>query len=190
MATAIVVIPPFKDTGLLSRVIEYMEHSLSEAGLSNVVFCGPLRNVKVTGSVTLAMYIDYTYKSSRGLLDSCIETNVQPPLVLIRGSQPYLSSETYAEALWALNSFNRPIVVLSRGGRGLSTPILLSSVRLLKRIMRLNSRFKLASAMVRFLIENKRDVLLVESKDECLGVRLSSSACLSRISVLNNYLTD
>lgn len=181
MATAIVVLPPFKDSELLGRVIRYMERSLGEAGVNNVVFCGPLNGVEIPGSVALVTYVDYAYKSSRGLLSLCIEGNVQPPVVLIRGSQPYLSPETYAEALWALNSFNRPIVVLSRGGKGLSTPIVLSSTRLLRRIERLNSRFKLASAMVRFLIENKRDVLLVEVKDECLGVRLSSSACLSRV---------
>ena len=182
MTTAIVAIPPLKDDELLGRVIRYMERSLSEAGFSNIVFCGPLKGVEIPGSAVLTTYIDYAYTSSRGLLGSCIEASVQPPVALIRGNQPYLSPETYAEALWALNSFNRPIVVLSRGGRGLSTPILLSSIRLLRRIMRLNSRFKLASAMVRFLIENKRDILLVEVKDDCLGVRLRPSACLSRIS--------
>ncbi|MGC8570521.1 hypothetical protein [Caldivirga sp.] len=181
MVAAIVVIPPVNDGELLSKVIGYMERSLIKAGLNNVVFCGPLKGARIPGLVALATYVDYNYVSSRGLLKACVEVNVKPPIMLIRGSQPYLSPETYAEALWALSSFNRPIVVLSRGGRGLSTPILVSSSKLVSRLVWLNYRFKLASAMVRFLIEHKRDVLLVEVKDECLGVRLSPSACLSRI---------
>ncbi|KUO93261.1 MAG: hypothetical protein AT713_07035 [Caldivirga sp. JCHS_4] len=181
MPTALMIIPPIVDEELLKIIVNHAERNLAEAGFDNVVFCGPLKGIYGFGSAALTVYIDQWYSSSRGILTRCGETYLTPPIMLIRGTQPYLSPGTYVKLLWALRSFNRPIVVPARGGKGLSTPILMANVKLFRRLIKLNRRFKLASAMVRFLIENRRDVLMVEVNDECLGVRVAPFACLGVI---------
>ncbi|MFP3157029.1 MAG: hypothetical protein RXO25_05200 [Caldivirga sp.] len=178
MPTALMVIPPIANGELLRIIVNHAEHNLAEAGFNSVVFCGPLKGVYGPGLAKLTVYIDQWYSSSRGILMKCGEAGLTPPIMLIRGTQPYLSSSTYAKLLWALRSFNRPIVVPARGGKGLSTPVLVANVKLFRGLVKLNRRFKLASAMVKFLIENRRDVLMVEVDDKCLGVRVSPLACL------------
>lgn len=185
MTNALVTIPPIKDSELLRRVINYLVGNLTRAGFTDITLCGPLSDIDNVDLGSIVTYINYHYSSSKGLLGECIDTQLTPPVILIRGTQPYLNYTTYIKLLWALTSFSRPIVVPSRGGRGLSTPILMSSPRLLKEIVKLNRRLKLASAMVKFLIEHKRDVLLVEVKDECAGIRISSSSCLGRLVNIN-----
>lgn len=171
MVTTLALIPKVDGKSALEAVKAITE-GIADVGLSSLIVCGPPMRLELPGKLPYIIYVEWYGSSTRGILRSCIPYIYTTPILVVRGSRPYVSPLTYRLMVDAWRLFKPPIVIPSRGGRGISSPILISTMRRFRLLAKLNERLKLSGSMVKFLILSRRDVFMVEVDDTMLNTRL------------------